>query len=94
MRLRVHGLVAGPRALSVSAPPGVEERPAPGAEWQGGTVLELAVPFALLEVKPGDRVELVALALMGGQPFEAFPSHEQLRFVVPSADFEAEMWTA
>ncbi len=93
LRVLVRGLERGPRAV-VQAPEGGTEQPLAGAECQVGAILELGVPFAALGLVAGEAVELLALTLKGGQPVESFPSHELVRFTVPSADFEETMWSA
>ena len=92
LRVLVHGMGQG--SHPVSAGEGEVQRPIGSAECEVGTVLELGVPFEALGLVAGDRVELVALTLSDGRPIESFPSHERLRFTVPSPDFEDTMWSA
>jgi hypothetical protein len=94
LRLLVHGLGSGPRPVAVASPEGDAERELGGAECQVGAVLELGVPFAELGLAAGEAVELLALTLKDGRPVESFPSHELLRFTVPTPDFEDTMWSA
>ncbi len=61
-------------------------------EIAADTVLEIAVPFAMLEVEPGNSIGLqVELRESGGHP-ERQPSHTPITLTVPDADFESRMW--
>jgi alpha-amylase/alpha-mannosidase (GH57 family) len=91
LRLRIAGLAAGERAVTVGEAP---ETPIAGASCRVGTLLELAVPFASVGWAHGESVAVLVQAVHGGQPIEGYPGEEGLRFVVPGPEFETEMWSA
>ncbi len=57
-------------------------------------VVELAVPFAELGLKEGERVEFVVEVLEGKVELGRYPTDRACTFVVPGRDFEAMMWSA
>jgi alpha-amylase/alpha-mannosidase (GH57 family) len=93
MRLRINGLAPGDRAVAVSMA-GADESPAGGAECRVGPLLELAVPFACMDVSAGQTVALLVQMVRKGQPVEIYPGDGGLSFTVPGPDFEAQMWSA
>ena len=56
-------------------------------------IVELAVPFADLGVKEGERVEFVVEVSEGGIELDHYPAKRPCTFVVPGPDFEAMMWS-
>jgi alpha-amylase/alpha-mannosidase (GH57 family) len=82
----------------------VERRPVRGGSWtvvlDGGAraacaqVLELGVPFSLLEVPPGRQIQFFVSVLHDGSELERYPAHQPLEVAVPGDDFEAQHWTA
>jgi alpha-amylase/alpha-mannosidase (GH57 family) len=58
-----------------------------------GKIVELAVPFADLDLKEGERVEFVVEILDGGIELDHYPAKRPCSFVVPGRDFEAKMWS-
>lgn len=57
-------------------------------------VVELAVPFAELGLKEGERVEFFVEVLEGHVELGRYPTDRPCAFVVPGRDFEAMMWSA
>ncbi len=57
-----------------------------------GHILELAVPFADLKVKPGDAMQMSVEAYTDNQSIDRAPREGNLDLTVPSADFEMIMW--
>ena len=90
--LRVRGLVAGERAVEREED-GADPSPVAGAACRIDTLFELGIPFASLGLAPGDAVALLAQALRDGRPFESYPGEEGLRFSVPDATFESDVWS-
>ncbi|HEY3216083.1 MAG TPA: glycoside hydrolase family 57 protein [Candidatus Eisenbacteria bacterium] len=92
-RLETDGLMRGERVVCrVAGEAG--EIPIEGASCRVESVLELAVPFRALGLKPGDAVELLAQVVSDGKPIESLPPDDLIRFAVPDESFEAQMWTA
>jgi len=56
-------------------------------------VLEFAVPKTLLSVKPGEAFQLRITLFQGADPLERYPAHGAFRMPIPSADFEAQVWS-
>jgi hypothetical protein len=56
-------------------------------------IVELAVPFADLDLKEGERVEFVVEVLEGGIELDHYPPRRPCSFTVPGANFEAMMWS-
>ncbi|MFH1312191.1 MAG: glycoside hydrolase family 57 protein [Candidatus Eisenbacteria bacterium] len=56
-------------------------------------IVEVAVPFDLIEASPGDTVTLRVAVLKEGKPVERRPIHTLLTIKVPRPDFEAENWS-
>jgi hypothetical protein len=88
----VRGLAPGSRDVTRSRG-AAEARRLPESRCRIGTVLELAVPFADLDLKAGDRVEMLIQLLHQGHPSESYPTDEPIRFEVPDSGFEVEMWS-
>jgi alpha-amylase/alpha-mannosidase (GH57 family) len=66
---------------------------ADGARWVAGRVVEAAVPFDVLEARPGERVRLfVLVADDRGHILERHPQHQPLEFEVPSPSWAARRW--
>jgi hypothetical protein len=57
-------------------------------------VVELAVPFAELGLKEGERVEFAVEVLEGQVELGRYPTDGPCTFSVPGRDFEAMMWSA
>ena len=55
-------------------------------------IIELAVPFELLGVKPNDEVQLFITVERDGSEIEKWPYRGFIQFKVPTDDFEAMMW--
>jgi alpha-amylase/alpha-mannosidase (GH57 family) len=55
-------------------------------------IIELAVPFDLLDVKPNDEIHLFVTVERSGSEVEKWPSRGYIKFKVPTDDFEATMW--
>ncbi|MCK9417810.1 MAG: glycoside hydrolase family 57 protein [Nitrospirae bacterium] len=55
-------------------------------------IIELAVPFDQLGVKPGDEIHLFVTIERAGSEVEKWPSRGYIQFKVPTDDFEATMW--
>jgi alpha-amylase/alpha-mannosidase (GH57 family) len=55
-------------------------------------ILELAVPFDLLGVKPNDDIHLFVTVERSGSEIEKWPFRGYIQFKVPTEDFEAMMW--
>jgi alpha-amylase/alpha-mannosidase (GH57 family) len=55
-------------------------------------VIELAVPFDLLGVKPNDEVQIFVTVEHAGSEVEKWPFRGYIQFKVPTEDFEATMW--
>ena len=57
-----------------------------------GKILELAVPFGRLGLKPGDPIRFY-VELLGGEPsLDRAPREGIFELTVPSPDFERIMW--
>lgn len=56
-------------------------------------VLELAVPKVSLPVKPGEAFQLCVSLYQDTQPLERYPAHGAFRMMVPTAGFEAQLWS-
>ena len=57
-------------------------------------VVELAVPFDLLEKAVDEPVEFTVSALQEGVQTERWPYQSSIRLLRPKADFGSEIWTA
>jgi len=55
-------------------------------------IIELAVPFDLLGVKPNDEVHFFVTVEHAGSEVEKWPFRGFIQFRVPTDDFEAMMW--
>jgi alpha-amylase/alpha-mannosidase (GH57 family) len=55
-------------------------------------ILELAVPFDLLGVKPNDDIQVFVTVERSGSEVEKWPFRGYIQFKVPTDDFEAMMW--
>ncbi|MFZ5875965.1 MAG: glycoside hydrolase family 57 protein [Nitrospirota bacterium] len=56
-------------------------------------VVEVAVPFADLEIKEGERVEFFVEVWEGGVELGRYPPDRPCSFTVPGGDFESRMWS-
>jgi alpha-amylase/alpha-mannosidase (GH57 family) len=54
---------------------------------------EVAIGFALLAARPGDAVAFRVAVLKDSEVIEHRPVHEVIRFVIPTPEFDAEMWS-
>jgi alpha-amylase/alpha-mannosidase (GH57 family) len=93
LRLRIASLAGGEQPVLLDAGTG-EGEPVTGARCRVGRVLELGVPFASLELVPGESVVVLVQATRGGRPLASYPDEGGLQFTVPTADFAASMWSA
>jgi len=55
-------------------------------------IIELAVPFEMLGVKPNDDVQIFVTVERSGSEVEKWPYRGFIQFKVPTDDFEAMMW--
>lgn len=55
-------------------------------------VVELAVPYSMLELLAGDELYFYAALEVNGREIERCPGRAPLRLEVPTADFETKMW--
>ena len=55
-------------------------------------IIELAVPFEMLGVKPDDEVQIFVAVERNGSEVEKWPYRGFIQFKVPTDDFEAMMW--
>jgi alpha-amylase/alpha-mannosidase (GH57 family) len=55
-------------------------------------IIELAVPFDLLGVKPDDEVHFIVTVERAGSEVEKWPFRGYIQFTAPTDDFEAMMW--
>ncbi len=55
-------------------------------------IIELAVPFEYLKVKPNDDVQVFVTVERNGSEVEKWPVRGFIQFKVPTEDFEAMMW--
>ncbi len=55
-------------------------------------IIELAVPFDLLGVKPNDDIQIFVTVERSGSEVEKWPYRGYIHFKVPTEDFEATMW--
>jgi len=55
-------------------------------------IIELAVPFDLLGVKPNDEIQIFVTVERSGSEVEKWPFRGYIQFKVPTDDFEAMMW--
>jgi hypothetical protein len=55
-------------------------------------IIELAVPFDLLGVKPNDDIQLFVTVERSGSEVEKWPFRGYIQLKVPTDDFEAMMW--
>ena len=55
-------------------------------------IIELAVPFELLGVKPNDEMQIFVTVERHGSEIEKWPYRGYIQFKVPTDDFEAMMW--
>jgi alpha-amylase/alpha-mannosidase (GH57 family) len=55
-------------------------------------IIELAVPFELLGMKPNDDVQIFVTVERSGSEVEKWPYRGYIQFKVPTDDFEAMMW--
>jgi len=57
-------------------------------------ILEVCVPFKVLELKPGQAVEFSVMLEGLGREMDRYPKVGYLTFTVPDKDFERKMWSA
>jgi alpha-amylase/alpha-mannosidase (GH57 family) len=55
-------------------------------------ILELALPFDLLGVKPNDDIQMFVTVERSGSEIEKWPFRGYIQFKAPTDDFEAMMW--
>jgi alpha-amylase/alpha-mannosidase (GH57 family) len=68
--------------------------PDAGVRAAVGEVLELAVPFAAMGARTGDRVALFVLVTKGGVEVDRQPRHQAIEIQVPDLRFAMRTWTA
>jgi len=69
-----------------------EPAPAPGLEAGIDQIVELAVPFELLGVKPEQPVQFFVELVEGGHARDRAPREGAILLNCPSPDFEQIMW--
>lgn len=89
----VRGLAVGERPVEREGSD-VGSAPVPDARCALGVVCELALPFAALGTRPGDRVELLLHLVRGRDHLESVPPDQVVRVTVPDPGFDSAMWTA
>jgi alpha-amylase/alpha-mannosidase (GH57 family) len=57
-----------------------------------GAIVELAIPFARLDVKPGDAIRFYVEVLNGDTSLDRAPREGIFELVAPSPDFERILW--
>ena len=57
-----------------------------------GAILELAVPFARLDLSPGDPIRFYVELFQGDSSLDRAPREGILELSIPSPDFEQIMW--
>jgi len=55
-------------------------------------VIEIAIPFSLLELREGEEMRMVVEAREGDRELERYPRHGYIVFSTPTATFDREMW--
>jgi len=55
-------------------------------------IIELAIPFDLIGVKPNDEVQIFVTVERSGSEVEKWPYRGYIQFKAPTDDFEAMMW--
>jgi alpha-amylase/alpha-mannosidase (GH57 family) len=55
-------------------------------------IVELAVPFEMLNAKPNDEIQIFVTIERNGSEIEKWPYRGYIQFKVPTDDFEAMMW--
>jgi hypothetical protein len=55
-------------------------------------VIEIAIPFSLLELREGEEMRMVVEAREGDRELERYPRHGYIVFSAPTATFDREMW--
>ena len=55
-------------------------------------ILELALPFDLLGMRPNDEIQMFVTVERSGSEVEKWPFRGYIQFKVPTDDFEAMMW--
>jgi hypothetical protein len=80
--VHVSGLVPGDRPVTLSD--GVDpERPLPGARCRIERLLELAIPFAAIEARPGQALDWILTVVRDGAPIATLPPESAFGFRVP-----------
>jgi hypothetical protein len=59
-----------------------------------GSIVELAIPFSLLGVKPDQSIQFYVELLEGTQSRDRAPREGTIKLMAPSPDFERIMWDA
>ncbi len=57
-------------------------------------ILEVAIPFDALDVKPGDLLGFQVELKLNGQPLEKYPHISLIEIEVPTRDFDLTEWSA
>jgi len=70
------------------------ERGAGGAALAAGEVLEIALPFGDLAVRPGQPISFFVAVYLDGTESERHPAHRPIELSAPDALFEARNWRA
>jgi alpha-amylase/alpha-mannosidase (GH57 family) len=83
----------GPCLLTLGEGPDAVAVPT-SAQVMVDRIAELAVPFAELGLKEGERVEFVVEVIEGQVELGRYPPDRACALVVPGSDFEAMMWSA
>ena len=83
---------AAPRPIAYLNRPGYPMVNGTTVQVATGSILELAVPFARLDLSPGDPVRFYVELLDGDSSLDRAPREGILELTVPSRDFEQIMW--
>ncbi|MCU0722781.1 MAG: glycoside hydrolase family 57 protein, partial [Planctomycetes bacterium] len=86
---RAPGALEGEVALSVREAP---EAVPSGGRWAARRVLELSLPFAALDVRPGESFGFQLETVQRGRVLDRFPRNGVFEITAPGRDFDLEHW--
>jgi alpha-amylase/alpha-mannosidase (GH57 family) len=92
-RMSVSGLTTGNEEVLWWPEGGTSVR-LDGAEAAADAVIEIALPFHALDLKPMDEFACVVHVMHEGRPVESLPEGDPLRFELKGQAIEGEMWSA
>jgi len=69
-----------------------EEIKSDGIEATAGKILEMAIPFALIEAKPNEELSICISVEKNNEELERYPNRGVISFTVPNQDYEGIMW--